>query len=291
MELGLSECQYQFRWERWDCSDRSLLQVVHTAETPANQETAVVQALVTSGVMYVVARNCSTGALLSCTCDPHLHSNHTERNWKWKGCKNAGAKQGDTMSRALFDGVIEGADARAAVNRHNNQVGRAAVWRNLELRCKCHGVSGSCSLRTCWQRLPDFRRVGTFLKRRYTRAVHVNVQDGQLRHGNRARRRGLSMISSKDLVYLVPSPDYCRAQAPGGAASSTEGRECSRPPKGLKASRAERRSCRTLCLECGLRVRKYMVEVVTRCNCKFYWCCTVRCKECRQVVQKYYCQR
>ena len=35
------------------------------------------QALVTSGVMYVVARNCSTGALLSCTCDSHLHDNHT----------------------------------------------------------------------------------------------------------------------------------------------------------------------------------------------------------------------
>ena len=33
MELGLSECQYQFRWERWDCSDRGLLQVVHSAET------------------------------------------------------------------------------------------------------------------------------------------------------------------------------------------------------------------------------------------------------------------
>jgi len=43
----------------------------------ANRETAVVQALVTSGVMYVVARNCSTGALLSCTCDTHLRDNQT----------------------------------------------------------------------------------------------------------------------------------------------------------------------------------------------------------------------
>ena len=43
----------------------------------ANLETAVVQALVTSGVMYVVARNCSTGALLSCTCDTHLRDNQT----------------------------------------------------------------------------------------------------------------------------------------------------------------------------------------------------------------------
>ena len=47
-----------------------------------------------------------------------------DTQWKWKGCKNAGAKQGDAMSRALLDGVIEGTDARAAVNLHNNQVGR-----------------------------------------------------------------------------------------------------------------------------------------------------------------------
>ena len=126
--------------------------------------------------------------------------------------------------------------------------------------------------------------------------MHVNFQDGQLRHGNQARLRGLSMISSKDLVYLVPSRDYCQsttttAESSAAATVGTEGRECSRPPKTVKASKAERRSCRTLCVECGLRVRKYMVEMVTRCNCKFYWCCTVRCKECRQVVEKYYCQR
>nr|KAG5690870.1 hypothetical protein BaRGS_028902 [Batillaria attramentaria] len=212
MELGLSECHFQFRWERWDCSDRTILQIVH---------------------------------------------------------------------------------------------------------------SSSCTLRTCWHRLPDFRRVGNFLKRRYARAVHVNYQDGQLHHGNQARLRSLSMISSKDLVYLVPSPDYClvddivvgnhrpalenspipdklragleKSRAGLGnavaAAVGTLGRECSRPPKTVRATKAEKRSCRRLCTECGLRVKRYLVEVVSRCNCKFYWCCTVRCKECRQVVEKYYCQR
>lgn len=163
----------------------------------------------------------------------------------------------------------------------------------MEIRCKCHGVSGSCSLRTCWHRLPDFRSVGHFLKRRYDRAVHADFQDGQLRHGNEARRHGPSLISSKDLVYLLPSPDYCAPRAGSGHAASTEGRECSRPHKTarIKASRAEKRSCRTLCTECGLKVRRYMVEVMARCNCKFYWCCTVKCKECTEVVDRYYCQR
>ncbi|CAF5005226.1 unnamed protein product, partial [Rotaria socialis] len=39
-----------------------------------------------------------------------------------------------------------------------------AVYRLTRVVCKCHGVSGSCSLRTCYQQLPTFREIGAFLK-------------------------------------------------------------------------------------------------------------------------------
>lgn len=208
-----------------------------------------------------------------------------------------------------------------------------AILVTLKKHCKCHGVSGSCTLRTCWKRLPDFRQVGSFLKDRYVSAVHVTFQNGQLRPGkntrhlervlqeNEVRRRGQPYtgnqphlrhrfrlrlgnkakyprsrrqlpISAKDLAYLVTSPNYCLPKAGGSSAvRGTEGRECSRPPRSGKASAAEKRSCRKLCKECGFKVQKYMVEVVTKCNCRFYWCCSVTCKDCSHVVEKYYCQR
>ncbi|VEL37285.1 unnamed protein product [Protopolystoma xenopodis] len=48
------------------------------------------------------------------------------------------------------------------------------VWHNREKKCKCHGVSGACSLRTCWQRVSSFRRIGNQLKTSYQSAVRVH---------------------------------------------------------------------------------------------------------------------
>lgn len=43
----------------------------------------------------------------------------------------------------------------------------------MELRCRCHGLSGSCSLKTCWQTLPDFQLIGAYLRKKYDASVHL----------------------------------------------------------------------------------------------------------------------
>lgn len=35
-----------------------------------------------------------------------------------------------------------------------------AVIKKSKITCKCHGVSGSCSLITCWQQLTSMREIG-----------------------------------------------------------------------------------------------------------------------------------
>lgn len=48
----------------------------------------------------------------------------------------------------------------------------------MKQECKCHGMSGSCTVKTCWMRLPNFRSIGDNLKDRFDGASHVMVGNG-----------------------------------------------------------------------------------------------------------------
>lgn len=47
----------------------------------------------------------------------------------------------------------------------------------MRQECKCHGMSGSCTVKTCWMRLPAFRQVGDNLKDRFDGASRVMVSN------------------------------------------------------------------------------------------------------------------
>jgi wingless-type MMTV integration site family protein 8 len=159
----------------------------------------------------------------------------------------------------------------------------------MQLVCKCHGVSGACTTKTCWQHLSDFRSVGRFLKGSYARAIDVDFHNGALQQTTRRQRRDRSdLIRKTDLVYLQTSPDYCMANG----SYATLGRQCVRSAaskgKGKEGRRhrtPERKSCLRLCKDCGLKVTDRVIEVTSTCQCKFRWCCEVVCQQCRQTVE------
>lgn len=56
---------------------------------------------------------------------------------------------------------------------HNNKVGRRIVASNLLRECKCHGVSGSCAMKTCWKTTPKLEDVAELLHHKYLFASKV----------------------------------------------------------------------------------------------------------------------
>ncbi|KAH0535002.1 Protein Wnt-1 [Cotesia glomerata] len=125
----------------------------------------------------------------------------------------------------------------------------------MRQECKCHGMSGSCTVKTCWMRLPLFKIVGDNLKDRFDGASRVMISNSdRIRgsgnaiisnsasnfvHGSRqglGRRQRYSFQLKpynpehkppglKDLVYLEPSPPFCDKNPKLGILG-TQGRQC-----------------------------------------------------------------
>lgn len=158
-----AECQHQFRQHRWNCNtldrDHSLFGRVLLR---SSRESAFVYAISSAGVVFAITRACSQGELKSCSCDPKKKGSAKDGKgaFDWGGCSD-NIDYGIKFARAFVDAKErKGKDARALMNLHNNRAGRKAVKRFLKQECKCHGVSGSCTLRTCWLAMADFRKTG-----------------------------------------------------------------------------------------------------------------------------------
>ena len=155
-----------------------------------------------------------------------------------------------------------------------------AVYRYAKVGCKCHGVSGSCSVRTCWNQLPAFRETGDRLLDRYDAATEVSFN----RQGTRLvrRDRAFNRPTRDDLVFVDRSPArrFCEPDAAAGSAG-TRGRRCSRNSAGTDG-------CELMC--CGRGFATARRRVAERCRCKFHWCCRVECQTCVRTVETNTCK-
>ncbi|XP_041776795.1 protein Wnt-1 [Anopheles merus] len=187
--LAINECQHQFRTRRWNCSTRNFLRgknLFGKIVERGCRETAFIYAITSAAVTHSVARACSEGSIESCTCDYSHHNREPQMNnmgvvagvgdWEWGGCSdNIGF--GFKFSRDFVDTGERGRTLREKMNLHNNEAGRAHVQAEMRQECKCHGMSGSCTMKTCWMRLNSFRTIGDILKDRFDGASRVMVSN------------------------------------------------------------------------------------------------------------------
>ncbi|KAL0848931.1 hypothetical protein ABMA28_013326 [Loxostege sticticalis] len=271
LQLAVKECQHQFRWHRWNCSSL----VAKSSNPHASgimkrgfRESAFLYALTAAGVAHAIARACAQGRLLSCGCDPLGYR---------AGCSHNVA-YGIEFSRKFLDVREQVDDLQSKINVHNNNAGRSILSSHMEVRCKCHGLSGSCQLRTCWRATPDFRVVASTIKRQYRKALMVAQEElnnglSVLRGRPRGRRRSRARPAPKtSLLFFEKSPSFCDVD-PKTDSAGTSGRVC----RVGRTSRAG--SCDLLC--CGRGHALLRKSSIKPCNCTFHWCCRVDCQRCK----------
>ncbi|XP_064633046.1 protein Wnt-16-like [Lineus longissimus] len=292
---GILECFFQFQNERWNCS---LIQKQSAGFGPLinrrTKETAFIYAVTSAGVVHAVTQSCSAGNLTDCSCfdmkDHKFPGSIQKRGepgateiWKWGGCSD-NVEYGIWFGRTFVDAsetmqTLDGKGVKNMVNLHNNEAGRKLIQQGMKIKCRCHGVSGSCTVKTCWRTMPTFRDIGDLLKKKYEHSIQVAPRSRKkLRRKEKELRK--MKIPGEDLVFSDHSPDYCRPDQKRGIIG-TRGRECNKTSIGPD-------SCNLLC--CGRGYNTRIVRKVERCQCKFVWCCYVKCKICESMIDRYTCK-
>ncbi|KAJ4936780.1 hypothetical protein JOQ06_001366 [Pogonophryne albipinna] len=300
--MSAQECHYQFRFERWNCP----LEGRHRANILKRgfKETAFLYAISSAGLTHAMAKACSAGRMERCTCDeaPDLEN---RKAWQWGGC-------GDNIKYANkfvrdFLGKRSNKDLRARVDMHNTNVGIKISKGNIT--CKCHGVSGSCTVRTCWRQLLPFHEIGANLKLLYENGSKVGSStneatgEGEIATGRRQQQQQQQQQQEQQeqqeqpqqqqqppppplpgpndqiprtmtLLHIEDSPSFCR---PSKYSSGTAARTCYKD-----------NNCDAIC--CGRGHNTQSREVTRPCQCQVRWCCYVECKQCTQREEVYTCK-
>uniref|UniRef100_A0A6E8W0S2 Protein Wnt n=1 Tax=Anopheles coluzzii TaxID=1518534 RepID=A0A6E8W0S2_ANOCL len=265
--LAVTHCQEQFRYDRWNCSietrgKRNIFKKVY-------RETAFVHALTAAAITHAVARACAEGKMTKCQCASERKPEATSLAWRWGGCSD-NLKHGKRVARNFLELQPKAGDPVAEMLRHDSEVGISAITSAMTDRCKCHGVSGSCSMKTCWRRLGDFNTTAALLRTKYHLAIR------KIPINNKTTRRSAPVIFRPretvydQLYYFETSPTFC---------SVTRGRRCLHPD-----------NCATLC--CGRGYTTKVIKTLEKCRCRFTngRCCQVVCDYCEKYEDRYYCK-
>uniref|UniRef100_F7FUP9 Protein Wnt n=1 Tax=Monodelphis domestica TaxID=13616 RepID=F7FUP9_MONDO len=198
---AMKTCRKAFSDMRWNCSSIERAPNYLLDLERGTRESAFVYALSAAAISHTIARACTTGDLPGCSCGP-VPGETPGPGYRWGGCA-------DNLNYGLLMGAKFSDAPMKLMHLHNSEVGRQALRASLEMKCKCHGVSGSCSIKTCWKGLQELRDVAQDLKTKYLSATKVMYRPMGNRKHLVPKDLDIRPVQDTELIYLQSSPDFC----------------------------------------------------------------------------------
>jgi hypothetical protein len=151
------------------------------------------------------------------------------------------------------------------------------VRQNTQRKCDCHSHLTGCRHKICRRVVPSLEKVGDEIWKLYLDAIrsHWNKTNRRLYKKVRISRKitaSTKQLQGK-LVYFKKSENFCEPNESMGIVG-TVGRTCNRTSN-------SRDDCTTIC--CGRPYKTSMLVEIENCNCRFEWCCKIKCDRCKQI--------
>ncbi|ESN91036.1 hypothetical protein HELRODRAFT_116413 [Helobdella robusta] len=303
--MAADECFQQFGGMRWNCSllsrgNKSSFMTLPDYLPDGCKEASILKAFFSASMTFNVARACKDGQLPQCGCSRREKPRHLPAEWVWGGCGDNteyGFKFGvgfvDSREREMNYPRYSHELKIMLSNLHNNMVGRRTVVGLSKASCRCHGASGSCSMKTCWHQMADFNEIARELKFKYENLPHLvkfnnagtnsdyeNIDNDDNTQQQPATDTSSNRPTRDTLIYTEPSPDFCEALT-NTSWPGTHGRQCKRGEPGSEG-------CDLMC--CGRGYNTFREKVTERCRCHFVWCCSVHCSTCEKYIDVHVCK-
>lgn len=235
-------------------------------------------------MVHSITRYCSKGGLINdCGCNELTPDLPDARDWVWGGCFD-NVTFAQRIAKRVLNEPAGDTDLQSTVNRHNLRIGREIFNGRTTRKCKCHGITASCTLKTCWLEVPPLQRMANRIKTFYKKATKFSYDDV-----NNGAHQTKSKNPLETLAYINKSPNFCKADNATNVLG-TKGRICSRNITNT-TTRAEKRSCKNLCISCNYKVKAEKKITIDQCNCTLthHNGISVHCELCETSGVDYHC--
>lgn len=148
------------------------------------------------------------------------------------------------------------------------QIIRASVL-DASAQCKCHGVSGTCTVKTCYSPLTDIDTIALKIKEKFSSACHVESNGHTVSSWVPKKNGVCSSFTENDLIFRGVY-DFCIPNPILGS-TGVVGRICEPHTNGPD-------SCEKVCRQCNKEIVKVMHLVREERDCRFHFCCDITCE-------------